>query len=98
MNETETPKQPMPVREYGPLREILLDILKPDFERAAVDVATLDDEENLLGLGVIDSFGILVMITDFEKRTGIKIDLEQMDPFAVTSIKGFVTGALELAE
>ena len=87
-----------PAMDYRSLRNVLLDILKLDLVRAEIDVDSFDDEENLLRLGVIDSFGLLAMITEFEKRTGIKIDLERIDPLSVTSIKGFVTEALGQAE
>ncbi len=49
------------------------------FEENNLKLEDIPDDFDLLEEGVIDSFGIIVMITSLEEHFGIKIDLEKLD-------------------
>ncbi len=49
------------------------------FEENNFKLEDIPDDFDLLEEGVIDSFGIIVMITSIEEHFGIEVDLEKLD-------------------
>jgi acyl carrier protein len=47
------------------------------------------DEFDLLESGVIDSFGVIELITDVNERFGLDIDFEELDPDGLTIVGPF---------
>ena len=71
-----------------------------DEELAAVGLTPLQtpDDYDLLGEGIIDSFGILDLITAVEDRFGVSLDFEAIDPDVVTVVgplSGYVATLIE---
>lgn len=60
---------------------------------------TVGADENLIKLGVIDSFGLMELIGFLEERYGIQVDDEDIVPDnfeTVTSIQAFLDGKRRL--
>lgn len=51
-----------------------------------VDIAEVPDDFDFLLTGVIDSFGILEMVSAIEKEFAIQLDLELLDAEDITKI------------
>ena len=51
-----------------------------------VDASTLPDDFDFLAEGVIDSFGILEMISAMEEKFGFQLDYEAIDPQHLTLV------------
>ena len=47
------------------------------------------DDFDLLAEGIIDSFGIIEMVSDIEKEFGVEIDFEDFEPEEITIIGPF---------
>jgi acyl carrier protein len=54
-----------------------------------LDPATVGDDLDLLGAGIVDSFGVLEMISAVEKHFKIKVDFESLDPERMTVLGPF---------
>jgi acyl carrier protein len=69
------------------IREIL-SVLSPDSR-----LTTLSDSADLFDAGVIDSFGVLQLITELEAKLGVSIPAEELIPqnlWSVAAIRGVV--------
>jgi acyl carrier protein len=74
-----------PVTSEG-VRQFLVARYRQTIEALSLDPAGLDDDFDLLLNGVIDSFGILEMISAIEQEFGIQIDLAALDAEEITRI------------
>lgn len=83
---------------YESLRSIVLDALKAHCLDRALDVACLDANADLLQSGVLDSFGFLDFIEDVQERSGIAVDLEQVDAGDLATIDKLIRGVLGAAK
>lgn len=61
--------------DYQTVRKLIHECLKPKFIEFGLDPLSVDDHENLLELGVLDSFGIVELIAEVETLTGLDGDL-----------------------
>lgn len=68
------------------VRAFLLDRYSESLAANGVAGTDVSDDFDLLTEGVIDSFGILEMITGMEEHFGIEIDYEAIDPQDLTVI------------
>jgi acyl carrier protein len=57
------------------IKGFIAEELAPD-----LDSSELDDEESLLDSGVLDSFGILSLLTFIQERYGVEIPAEDIEP------------------
>ncbi len=57
----------------------------------APDVGLLDDDFDLLGAAVIDSLGILQLISFIEEKYGVKVGDDDLDPENFRSVGRIVT-------
>jgi acyl carrier protein len=55
----------------------------------SVDPGELPDSFDLLSEGVVDSLGILEMVSAVEEKFGIEVDLEDIDPDDLTRVEPF---------
>jgi acyl carrier protein len=62
------------------VRSFLLERLEPDLRDAGIEPATLSDETDLFAVGVIDSLGIVGLVSVVSDRYGIEDDWEDFDP------------------
>ncbi|MBM3506211.1 MAG: acyl carrier protein [Alphaproteobacteria bacterium] len=79
---------------YDGIRSIVLDALKTHCLDRALDVGALDAHVDLLQAGVLDSFGFLDFVEDVQQRTGISLDLEQVDVGELATIDKLIRGVL----
>jgi acyl carrier protein len=66
------------------IRQFLLDKYRGPIEALGISSADLPDNFDLLLSGVIDSFGILEMITALEEKFRIQLDLATLDAEQIT--------------
>jgi acyl carrier protein len=85
---TEAPKT------YEDLRAIAVSFILPDLERNELNAETLDDETDLLATGIIDSFGFLDLMGEIEEKSGLPIELGDIDPAAMSKLSGLIKGFL----
>jgi acyl carrier protein len=62
------------------VRSFLLERLEPHLRDAGIEPATLSDETDLFAVGVIDSLGIVGLVSVVSDRYGIEDDWEDFDP------------------
>jgi acyl carrier protein len=83
-----------PDKKYQDIRLIAVDFIRPDIERLGMSVDDFDDETDLLATGIIDSFGFLDLISEIEEKSGLSIELGDVDPDALSSLRGLVNNFL----
>ncbi len=71
------------------VRAFVLADLADAFAEHGIDPATVGDDFDLLTSGVIDSFGILELISSVNEHFGIEIDFEELDPEGLTVLGEF---------
>ena len=65
-------------------RHFLTDKYAGAIQGLGLDPATVTDDFDFLLTGVVDSFGILEMVSSIEKQFGIELDLTSLDPEKMT--------------
>ena len=68
------------------VRDFLVDRYADILGERGLDAASLPDDFDFLTQGVIDSFGILEMISAMEERFGFQLDYEAIDPQDLTLV------------
>lgn len=71
------------------VRRFVLERVDEPIRALGHEPAELPDDFDLHRAGVIDSFGILELITALEDRFGLEIDYEDLDPEELTIIGPF---------
>jgi len=75
------------------LQRLLIDWIKAN-KRTSNHVEISADTE-LLGSGILDSFGFLDLIVHVESKTGLQIDLADADPGEFAVVRGLCNLALK---
>ena len=73
----------------GEVRSFLLARFADSLSAQGIEASAVADDFDLLSRGVIDSLGILEMISAVEEEFGLKLDLEELDPEQLTLIGPF---------
>jgi acyl carrier protein len=63
-----------------------------------VDAADLRDDDSLLDSGILDSFGIMTLLSFIEQEYGVEVPAEDIEPEnfeSVTAIAQTISGYLE---
>lgn len=68
------------------VREAILRHVTGALEGHGFDPQQIDDDFNLLESGVVDSFGVLELITAMEEQFGVSLDLEDVEPVNLTTV------------
>jgi acyl carrier protein len=68
------------------VREVLLAYLQTPLAARGMDRQNLPDDFDLLTEGVIDSNGVVEMISTLEDQLGIQIEFEELDPEHLTVV------------
>ena len=68
------------------VRDFVVATLDEPIRAAGIDPAQVGDDFDMLEKGVIDSFGLLELITQVEERFELEIDFEEMDPEGLTVV------------
>jgi acyl carrier protein len=71
------------------VRSLVLEKIQPSLTAKGLSVDDIPDNYDLLTEGVIDSMGILQLITEVESRLGTRVDFEDLDPENLTVIGPF---------
>ncbi len=71
------------------VRSLVLEKLQPSLEARGLRGEDIPDNYDLLTEGVIDSMGILQLISEVEARFRITVDFEDLDPENLTVIGPF---------
>jgi acyl carrier protein len=71
------------------VKRFLLDHFAPTIAANGLDATQLGDDFDLFEAGVVDSLGVIEMISAVEKRFNITIDFETMDPAELTVLGPF---------
>jgi acyl carrier protein len=71
------------------VRRLVLEGLAEPLGRMGLRPDEVPDDFDLLTSGLIDSFGLVELITDVEERFGLELDFEQLDPEGLTVIGTF---------
>jgi acyl carrier protein len=79
----------MMVISHEDVRSLVLEKLQPSLEAKGLSAEDIPDNYDLLTEGLIDSMGILQLISEVEKRFGISVDFEDLDPENLTIIGPF---------
>lgn len=75
------------------LQELLIDWIKANKRTSNHNAISADTE--LLGSGLLDSFGFLDLIVYIESQTGLQVDLTEADPSEFSVVKGLCNLALK---
>lgn len=75
------------------LQELLIDWIKANKRTSNHNSISADTE--LLGSGLLDSFGFLDLIVYIESQTGLQVDLAEADPSEFSVVKGLCNLALK---
>lgn len=68
------------------VREFIIGRYAEALESAGRDPEDVDDDLDLMNEGIIDSFGVIELITAVEQRFGIELDMSGIDPEKLTVI------------
>ncbi len=70
----------------GQVRSFLLELYAEQFSKKGMSAGEVPDGFDLLNEGIIDSLGILELVTSLESRFELRIDFEDMDAERFTRI------------
>lgn len=71
------------------VREFVLEYLKNKDTSLKLESLQIDDSFDFLEIGIIDSMGLLEMISSLEEQFGITVDFEEMDTDEFTILGSF---------
>ncbi len=75
------------------LQRLVIDWIKAN--KRTSNHAEIGAETELLGTGILDSFGFLDLIVHIESKTGLQIDLADADPSEFAMVRGLCNLALK---
>lgn len=79
-----------PVRAEEVRAHVLHTLAQP-LAQAGIAAADAPDDLDLLDSGVIDSFGILELVSEVEDHFGVEIDFDALDPDELTVLGSFAS-------
>ena len=68
------------------IKSLIVARLEQSIVEMGLEPAALTDDFDLLTSGVIDSLGIVELISAIEQQLGIAIDLSELDPESLTTL------------
>lgn len=68
------------------IRAFVLEELAEALADAGLDPAAFGDDLDLVESGLLDSFGLLEILTAVEDRFGLEVDFEALDPADLTKV------------
>jgi acyl carrier protein len=71
------------------VRTFLVQHFSDSLREAGIDLGEVENDFDLLAHGVVDSLGIIEMITAVENYFGITVDFELMDPEQLALLGSF---------
>lgn len=80
---------------YSEIRDLVLEIIDDKIDSAGLSKAHFSDTDNLFDSGILDSFEFLDMIIALEEKTGLRIELADMEADQISTLRGFVNGLLK---
>ena len=77
------------------LRQGVLNILAPNLKRIKMKPGQLQDDDNFLEKGILDSVGFLEFINQLEQKMNLSIDFSELDPAEFSTLSGLITQLTE---
>ena len=72
------------------LQKLILNILEPKLQYANMNISDIGHNDDLLAIGVVDSFDVVEVLTELEHKTGITADMEgETDDDFTVSVEWF---------
>ena len=71
------------------VRAFLLDHVRGNLQAASVTLGDVDDRTNLFAAGIVDSFGVLELITVVSDRFDVEGDWEDYEPEEILVVGPF---------
>jgi acyl carrier protein len=59
---------------------LIKDILSKNLEQAGVSVDEIDDDEDLYASGILDSYGLVDLLSEVEQKTGLEAEWHMAIP------------------
>lgn len=78
----------MAVIDPSEFRQFVLSLLAEDRPDREADIMRIGDDQDMFETGVLDSHTFIKLCLAIEERTGIEIDIAQLDPENLSSIHG----------
>jgi len=76
------------------LRHFLMEQLLPRLQKLRLEPSALQDDCDLYATGIVDSLGFVMLIQATEKKFGVSIILDDVDPDAVFTIGSLLKHAV----
>jgi acyl carrier protein len=71
------------------VRDFVVEYLDESLQRMGIEAAEVSDGFDIYAAGLIDSLGLLELITAVEEHFGLDIDFEALDPEGLTMVGPF---------
>ncbi|MCE5228752.1 acyl carrier protein [bacterium] len=71
------------------IRQFIIDRYADTLRDGGYDPAHIDPDMDLMGEGIVDSFGVIELIGAIERRFGVELDLSGLNPEHLTVIAPF---------
>jgi lipopolysaccharide O-acetyltransferase len=71
------------------VRDVVLQHVEPGLRALGMEAHEVGDNVDLLEAGLIDSFGLLELISRIEEQFGVKLDFDDLDPDVLTMLGPF---------
>ena len=72
--------------DYFTIQKEVIKILSPNIEIAGINRDKITDEFDLISSGVIDSIGLLQLLTELEDFVGIELEFDELEADEVSEI------------
>jgi len=66
------------------IRGFILEHLKSSFEDNGIDIESIEEDFDLMKMGIIDSLGFIQLVGAIEEHFNIEIDFEELDADQLT--------------
>ena len=79
-------------------RAFVLNQLSEVAREKGIALGKIEDDQNLLDLGILDSLGFVQMLMAMETELQLELDVSELEPEEFTTLEGLVTTATRSAK
>lgn len=80
------------------IRRFILKELKEKADDGGIAIEDINDKYDLIGSGLLDSFGFMGLLASIEQEFDIAVDFSELDPSEFSTLGGLVFQCGRLAE
>jgi len=73
------------------LKQIVIELLAPKLEAFNITRGQVGDDFHFLDSGIMDSFGVVELVTQIQERAAIEVDFSDFDPQEFLTLGGLVS-------